>query len=71
MPSFDPNEAVSDQEFLSRTQGLYQHSLADKCRFFVVIYDGTEAHEKLIYKNRLRTVEGHFYKRLSNAVPPF
>jgi hypothetical protein len=71
MPEIDPKEVLSEAEFLRRTRPLYNHSFAANCRFFVVIYDGTATHEKPLYKNLLRTVEGHFYKKLSLAAPPF
>lgn len=71
MPKVDPNEVLAEAEFLRRTRPLFDSSLAANCRFFVVIYDGTAVHEKPLYKSQLRTVEGHFYKRLSNAAPPF
>lgn len=71
MPEVDPNEVLTEAGFLGRTRPLFDSSLAANCRFFVVIYDGTAVHEKPLYKSQLRTVEGHFYKRLSNAAPPF
>lgn len=71
MPQADPNETLSPAEFLRRTAPLYSYSLTANCRFFVVVYDATAAHEKALYKSLLRTVEGHFYKRLSEAAAPF
>jgi hypothetical protein len=71
MPTVQPDEVLSSAEFEARTKPLYRDGLAKNCRFFVVIYDGTEAHEKATYKSLLRIVEGHFYKRLSNASAPF
>jgi len=71
MPEVDPNEALTEALFLAGTRPLFESSLAANCRFFVVVYDGTAVHEKPLYKSQLRTVEGHFYKRLSNAAPPF
>jgi hypothetical protein len=67
----DPRETLRASEFLRRTAPLYKHSLAKNCRFFVVIYDGTGPTEKERYKSLLRTVEGHFYKRLDSGIPPF
>lgn len=71
MAEVKSEEVLSETEFLRRTRPLYEHSLAKNCRFFVVIYDGTAVHEKPLYKNLLRTVEGHFYKRLSQLDSPF
>ena len=71
MPTVSSAEVLSPIEFLRRTQPLYDYSANANCRFFVVIYDGTAVHEKPLYKNLLQTVEGHFYKRLSDAAPPF
>jgi hypothetical protein len=71
MPPSDPAEALSQQEFLRRTAPLYQSSLAANCRFFVSIFDDTGSAEKDKYKALLRTVEGHFYKRLMLAPAPF
>lgn len=61
MPPADPNETISESEFLRRTRPLYESSVANNCRFFVYIYDGTGADEKTLYKKLRRTVEGHFY----------
>jgi hypothetical protein len=71
MPVVQPEEVLTEDEFLRRTQPLYNSSLALNCRFFVVIYDGTEPAEKELYKHELRTVEGHFYKRLDRGPAPF
>lgn len=71
LPTTDPNETLSMDEFLRRTAPLYNTSVAQNCRFFVVVYDGTGETEKEIYKKELRTVEGHFYKRLDLGQPPF
>jgi len=71
MPTVDPTEVLSEAEFLRRTRPLFDSSLAQNCRFFVVVYDGTAVHEKALYKSQLQTVEGHFYKRLSNDQPQF
>jgi hypothetical protein len=71
MPIVDPQAVLAPDEFLRVTRPLYNESLAENCRFFVVIYDGTEPYEKGVYKSLLRTVESHFYKRLANAPRPF
>jgi hypothetical protein len=70
-PAVDPDEVLSEATFYARTRPLYLHSLQNNCRFFVVIYDATASHEKPLYKSLLRTVEGHFYKRLDNGPAPF
>jgi hypothetical protein len=71
IPAANPSEVIGPAEFLRRTQALYDSSLAQNCRFFVVVYDSTGATEKEVYKTLLRTVEGHFYKRLANGPGPF
>jgi len=71
MPAVDPLEVLSPSEFLQRTEPLFKHSLATNCRFFVVVYDATGPTEKELYKQLLRTVEGHFYKRLDRGPAPF
>jgi hypothetical protein len=71
MPVTDPEEILSPAEFSTRTFPLYKNSLAKNCRFFVTVYDATGATEKVLYKTLLRTVEGHFYKRLAFEAAPF
>jgi hypothetical protein len=71
MPVVDPNETLTEGEFLRRTAPLFDYSRTANCRFFVVIYDATAAHEKPLYKDLLRTVEGHFYKRNADGAAPF
>jgi hypothetical protein len=71
MPAVDPNEVLSPEEFLRRTQSLYEKSQEENCRYFVVIYDATGPVEKDLYKKLLQAVEGHFYKRLSSGPAPF
>lgn len=71
IPAVDANEVLSPAEFLRRTQPLYDQTLAMNCRFFVVVYDATGPTEKELYKRLLRTVEGHFYKRLDRGPAPF
>jgi hypothetical protein len=55
---------VSNGEFESMTNPLLEWSRKNQCRFFVRVMDATLADQKAIYKIRLRTVEGHFYKHL-------
>jgi hypothetical protein len=56
------NQDVSSSEFRSMTRPIYQWSIEKKCRFYVKVYDLTGIAEKDIYKQRLKTVEGYFYK---------
>lgn len=71
MPPPDSDRVLKPLEFLAATRPLYQSSLARNCRFFVVIYDRTGPTEKVMYKQLLRTVEEHFYKRLDSGDAPF
>ena len=71
MPSVSQDEILSESMFLARTQRLFAYSQQQNCRFFVVVYDATQPHEKPLYKRLLRAVEGHFYKRLSDDPAPF
>lgn len=71
IPFTTPDEVLTERQFLERTLPLYKSSLAANCRFFVTIYDATGPVEKELYKSLLRTVEGHFYKRLSLDRAPF
>lgn len=70
-PQVNPTEVLSEAQFYERTRPLFLYSLKQDCRFFVVVYDGTGPYEKALYKSHLRTVEGHFYKRLDDGRPPF
>ena len=67
----DPNEPLSEASFVERTQPWYDYSQRRDCRFFVDVYDETGPQEKLRYKALLKTVEGHFYKRLNSGAAPF
>jgi cell shape-determining protein MreC len=60
------------EEFLASTRALFELSEERECRFYVRVFDRTSATEKAIYKQRLDTVEGHFYKRVvrDGAVKP-
>ncbi len=71
MPRVNPEEILPPSVFLQRTAALYRYSRNMECRFFVIVYDATAPHEKPLYKELLRTVEGHFYKRLDNGAAPF
>lgn len=65
------SRTYSQGEFHTLTKAVYDWSVARECRFYVTIFDGTQAHEKERYKSLLTTVEGHFYKRLTNSAAPF
>lgn len=71
MPSIDPRAVLTEAEFTTLTRPLFDASVAQNCRFFVVIYDATGPDEKDRYKRLLRTVEGHFYKSLDNGTAGF
>ncbi len=59
---------ISDETFDNQTERLFDWSQSHDCRFYVRVYDLTGADEKELYKQRLRTVEGHFYKlTMSNS----
>jgi hypothetical protein len=53
---------LAPDEFLAQTSGVFEWSRQRECRFFVWIEDATAQGAKQIYKQRLRTVEQHFYK---------
>lgn len=71
MDAIATGRTYSQLEFQALTKGVYDWSVDRECRFYVSIFDGTKDHEKERYKSLLTTVEGHFYKRLSNNAPPF
>ena len=73
MPDVDPQQQLTEREFLRLTEPLYQSSLAENCRFFVVIYDDVENNDKDLYKRLRNTVEGHFYinRNRQDEPPPF
>lgn len=54
---------ISQAEFTTSTRPLFDYSnRKDKdCRFFVRLYDETSVNAKLIYQQRRRAVEGHFF----------
>jgi hypothetical protein len=57
--SFDKN--LQPQEFRTATRVLFEWSEKEGCRFFVRVFDLTQADEKDPYKHQLRTVGEHFY----------
>ncbi len=62
---------MAEEAFRSVALPYFRHSVANNCRYFVVIYDATGAEEKTRYKNLLKTVEGYFYKRLDDGPAAF
>jgi hypothetical protein len=72
MPHVSPDETLTANEFRQRTAPLYEQAKKEGCVFFVVVYDATAPHEKGVFIDLLRTVEGHFYKSFPpNAAAPF
>jgi hypothetical protein len=61
------DRVISEVEFRQMTYPLFQWSDERKCRFFVRIWDQTELTQKEAYKERLDTVESHFYKLLMSG----
>ncbi|HEV3111397.1 MAG TPA: hypothetical protein VGY99_12970 [Candidatus Binataceae bacterium] len=57
-------KVISDESFDSETAALFDWSEDHDCRFSVRVFDFTGADEKDLYKRRLQTVEGHFYKSI-------
>jgi hypothetical protein len=72
LPRVDAAETLTESEFRQRTAAVYEQAKADGCVHFVVVYDATAPHEKDVFIDLLRTVEGHFYKSFPpNAAAPF
>ena len=73
MPGVNPQQALSQREFLRVTAPLYESSLAENCRFFVMLYDDVKDNDKALYKSLRITVEGHFYINpyRQDEPPPF
>ena len=55
---------ISGSEFSRRTQGMFEWSVENECRFYVRIRDRTSPTNKEGYKRYLATIEDHFYKYL-------
>lgn len=55
-------QPLSREAFRSQTTPISTWSRNNNCRFFVVVKDLTNSHDKESYKNMLRAVEEHFYK---------
>jgi hypothetical protein len=71
MPEVDPQRVMTEDQFINLTRPLFDSSLAQNCRFFVVVYDATGLNEKVRYIRLLKAVEGHFYKRLADGTAAF
>lgn len=67
----NPEETLIISSFLQRTRGVFDLSVRQNCRFFVVVYDATAEHEKDLYKSLLQAVENHFYKKVASGTSPF
>jgi len=55
------DEVISQGDFVTLTRPLFDYSTLKECRFFVRLYDETSINAKLIYQQRRRAVEGHFF----------
>ncbi len=62
--SFD--KELTSEQFLGATNQIYEQGRTQKCGFFVRVFDGTRPNQKAVYKQRLQTVEAHFYKLLAD-----
>lgn len=56
-------------QFLDQTREIYDWSVREECRFFVRAFDLTPD-QKELYKQRMRILERHFYKKLNPSGPP-
>jgi hypothetical protein len=56
-------QPVSQGDFMAQTRPLFDYSNSKEkdCRFFVRLFDETSVTAKLIYQQRRRAVEGHFF----------
>jgi hypothetical protein len=57
------NITLSLTSFSATTRQFLTFGEKNNCRFYVVAYDDTLAHEKEILKQLLKGIEGNFYKR--------
>jgi hypothetical protein len=55
---------LTPSRFRALTAPLYEYSQKRECRFYVIARDRTGPTQKVLFKNLLLTVEGHFYKSL-------
>jgi hypothetical protein len=56
------NQETTPAKFKIMTRPLWDWAVEKKCRFYVKIVDKTAPDEKDVYKRRLKSVEGVFYK---------
>jgi hypothetical protein len=62
-------QTISRQTFLAQTKGLHAWSVAQGCRFYARIIDGTSAGNKSGYIQARRAVEDRFYPLVASAAP--
>ena len=68
----ETGRSLTPREFVRQTLPVFRWSVDRKCRFFVRAFDRTGPAEKELYKVRMRTLEGHFYKNANPTGPsPF
>ena len=60
-------QTISRQTFLAKTRGLHAWSVAQGCRFYARIADGTSAGNKSGYIQARKTVEDRFYPLVAGA----
>lgn len=60
---------LSPAAFLRQAQPLFEWSVENECRFFVLAFDLTAPHEKELFKQRLLTLERRFYKQVVQNDP--
>jgi hypothetical protein len=56
---------ITDDTFVEQTNGVFDYSRENNCRFYVQVFDLTGSDEKDIYKRHLQAVESHFYKHMN------
>lgn len=61
---------LDPEQFLDQTKEIYDWSDERECRFFVRAFDLTALDQKELYKQRMRILERHFYKKLNPSGPP-
>ncbi len=63
-------QTISRQTFLAKTRGLHAWSVAQGCRFYARIADGTSAGNKSGYIQARKAVEDRFYPLVAGAATP-
>lgn len=61
---------LEQSAFVRQTERLKEWADEHKCTFFVQVWDGTGDGAKEVYKERMRILEGSFYKSLVAGAPP-